>query len=153
MLTAPNIADAIARIEVIRSLPSYVAFCSVITTHVAENRRLIAYRMVVAVGAPEALAHRIVERWPTAERRKMRHEFTHLWLTRDLTLTEEAALRLSFFVGSWATLDWTALIGRAVMAAYHQSLTDGEDGPARSASSPPAPLPTEGSTPPSEPSP
>lgn len=103
MRTVPTILEAV------RASPSFCAFSAIVGLRVRDGNSTGAYRMLVAVGAPPARAHAVIEGWPL-------EACGHLEAA-GVTLAEEAACRLACFVGRLDRHDWSERLGVAVRAA------------------------------------
>lgn len=102
-----------AAVDRVREHPGFVAFARILGLRIRDGRSLDAFRMLDEIGAPGAIAHRIVEGWPTAEERRKTPPET-------MTLEEEAAVRLSFFIAELEQHDWPRLLTRAIRSAHDQ---------------------------------
>jgi len=95
-------------------VPGFMAFSRIIGLRIANGQSLDAFRMLADIGAPPELAHRIVEGWPLLDAQRR--------VPQLLSLQEEAALRLSFFVPNLDSYDWVALLRRAAGNALRNAI-------------------------------
>lgn len=89
--------------------PGFLAFSRILGTRIANGKTLDAFRMLEDIGAAGSIANKIVEGWPVREEQRRAPQL--------LTLDQEAAVRLSFFVPGLERYPWPALLVRAVGAA------------------------------------
>lgn len=89
--------------------PGFLAFSRILGLRIASGRTLDAFRMLENIGAAGAIANKIVEGWPVRDEQRRAPQL--------LTIDQEAAVRLSFFVPRLERYPWPALLARAVGAA------------------------------------
>jgi hypothetical protein len=89
----------------VRRNPGFVAFSSLLGQRIAAGRSVDAFRMLVSLGAPEQLAHKIVETWPGE------------WKLDKHGLADAGALRLATLIDDIGRYDWPELLKQAVTAA------------------------------------
>ncbi len=104
-------ADRLARLAIVSACPGFLAFARIVGLRIQNGCTLDAYRMLLEVGAPPELAHKIVEGWPTPKTAE---------LAELMPLPAEAAVRLSFFIPEYATAPWPELLSRSICAADAQ---------------------------------
>lgn len=111
-----TLADRLARLETVNACPGFLAFSRIVGLRIADGRALDAFRMLVEIGAPPELAHKIVDGWPTPETAE---------LVAIMPASTEAAVRLSFFIPEYATAPWPELLSRAARVAAAQREEEG----------------------------
>jgi hypothetical protein len=89
----------------VRCNPGFTAFSSLLSQRIETGRGTDAYLMLVALGAPPALAWKIMTEWPSE------------WDLGKYGLTQRGSLRLATFIDDISLYDWPTLLNQAVRAA------------------------------------
>lgn len=91
------------KLAIVRTSPGFMAFADVVGLAILDGHAADAFRMLVHIGAPDRLAHEIVEGWPlVVEQQKLR--------TAGVSVREEAACRLACYLRPPTDGDWRALV-------------------------------------------
>ena len=85
--------------------PGFIAFSSLLGQRIQSGNSVDAFRMLTDLGAPPALAHKIVDGWPAQ------------WSLAPIGLLDAGALRLATMIDDISLYDWPMLLNRAVRAA------------------------------------
>lgn len=102
-----GLTKALRRVALIRGVPSFLTFSRSLGTRIANGHSEEALWILGMIGAPKATAFEIVDHWPLRESDRALVE------VEGVTLAEEAAVRLSFFIPEFHREPWAKILERA----------------------------------------
>ena len=91
----------------ISAQPGFVAFARIMGLRIVNGQSRSAFRMLSKIGAPAELAHRIIENWPVETADARLDSF-------GVELSEEATIRLAFFIDDLSRYDWAGVLSSAL---------------------------------------